>query len=94
MPPVLKTWRCPAHIDDILIEVPSLAPAHRFRKVKASQTISPAISRGVRNNGYIEVDWDGFESEEADHSGWTDVSSFGRTYKLPAKGVILDFIEQ
>ncbi|KAG5996925.1 hypothetical protein E4U54_002468 [Claviceps lovelessii] len=94
VPPVLKTWRCPAHIDDILIEVPSLAPAHRFRKVKASQTISPAISRGVRNNGYIEVDWDGFESEEADHSGWTDVSSFGRTYKLPAKGVILDFIEQ
>ncbi|KAG6004233.1 hypothetical protein E4U21_001291 [Claviceps maximensis] len=94
VPPVLKTWRCPAHVDEILIEVPALAPAHRFRKLKASQTISPAISRGVRNNGHIEIDWDGAEAEESDRSGWTDVSSFGRTYKLPAKGLILDFIEQ
>lgn len=93
VPPVLKTWRCPSHVDDVLIEVPGLAPAHRFRKLKAGQTLSPALSRGLKNNGHIEIDWDG-EPEEPDRSGWTDVRSFGRIYKLPARGVVLDFIEQ
>ncbi|KAG6257778.1 hypothetical protein E4U23_000020 [Claviceps purpurea] len=91
--PVPKTWRCPAHVDDILIEMPALAPAHRFRKVRASQAITPAISRGLKNNGHIEIEWDE-ESEEENRSGWNDVSSFGRTYKLSEKGLILDFIEQ
>ncbi|GJN77519.1 hypothetical protein PLIIFM63780_001010 [Purpureocillium lilacinum] len=93
VPPVLKTWRCPAHVDDILIEVPSLAPAHRFRKVKAAQAIAPALSRGLKNNGHIEIEWSE-EADDADDSGWPDAQSFGRTYKLPAKGVVLDFIEQ
>ncbi|POR37916.1 Uncharacterized protein TPAR_01884 [Tolypocladium paradoxum] len=93
VPPVLKTWRCPAHVDDVLIEVPSLAPAHRFRKVKGSQAITPVVSRGLKNNGHIEIDWND-EPEEADDSGWPDPQSFGRTFKLSAKGVVLDFIEQ
>lgn len=93
VPPVLKTWRCPSHVDDVLVEVPGLAPAHRFRRLKAGQTLSPALSRGLKNNGHIEIDWDG-EPEEAERSGWTDVRSFGRIYKLPARGVVLDFIEQ
>ncbi|KAI9166856.1 hypothetical protein HJFPF1_02971 [Paramyrothecium foliicola] len=93
VPPVLKTWRCPAHVDDVLIEVPSLAPAHRFRKIKGSQIIAPALARGVRNNGHIEVDWSD-EPEPQNESGWPDPQSFGRTYKLPAQGIVLDFIEQ
>lgn len=94
VPPVLKTWRCPAHVDDVLIEIPRLAPAHRFRKVKGNnQTITPAISRGIKNNGHIEIDWQD-EPDESDLSGWPEFRSFGRTYKIPAKGVVLDFIEQ
>lgn len=93
MPPVLKTWRCPAHVDDVLAEAPGLAPAHRFRRLKGSQAIAPAISRGLRNNGHIDIDWSD-ELIEPDHSGWPDPPSFGRNYKLPAKGVVLDFIEQ
>ncbi|KAH6610347.1 hypothetical protein Trco_000367 [Trichoderma cornu-damae] len=93
MPPVLKTWRCPAHVDDVLGEVPALAPAHRFRKVKGGQIITPAFSRGIRNNGHIELDW-ADEPEESEKSGWRDADSFGKTYRLQAKGVILDFIEQ
>ncbi|EGR52282.1 uncharacterized protein TRIREDRAFT_21215 [Trichoderma reesei QM6a] len=93
MPPVLKTWRCPAHVDDVLGEVPPLAPAHRFRKLKGGQVITPAFSRGLKNNGHIELDW-ADEPEEKDKSGWRDPDSFGRTYRLQAKGVILDFIEQ
>ncbi|UKZ54927.1 hypothetical protein TrVGV298_008741 [Trichoderma virens] len=93
MPPVLKTWRCPAHVDDVLGDVPPLAPAHRFRRVKGGQIITPALSRGIRNNGHIELDW-ADEPEESDKSGWRDPDSFGKTYRLQAKGVVLDFIEQ
>ncbi|PTB43233.1 hypothetical protein M441DRAFT_135381 [Trichoderma asperellum CBS 433.97] len=93
MPPVLKTWRCPAHVDDVLGDVPPLAPAHRFRKLKGGQVISPAFSRGNNNNGHIELDW-GDELEEPEKSGWRDPDSFGKTYRLQAKGVVLDFIEQ
>ncbi|PNP47636.1 hypothetical protein TGAMA5MH_01459 [Trichoderma gamsii] len=93
MPPVLKTWRCPAHVDDVLGDVPPLAPAHRFRKLKGGQAISPVFSRGNNNNGHIELDW-GDEPEEPEKSGWRDPDSFGKTYRLQAKGVVLDFIEQ
>lgn len=93
IPPPLKTWRCPAHADDTLLEAPPLAPAHRFRKIKNADSITPVIGRGLKNNGHIEVDW-ADEMETMDNSGWRDSASFGRTYKIPAKGVILDFIEQ
>lgn len=93
IPPVLKTWRCPAHVDDVLSEAPPLAPAHRFRKIKGSSPIVPAITRGIKNNGHIQIDWPD-EPEDASASGWPDAQSFGRTYKLPAKSVVLDFIEQ
>lgn len=93
VPPVLKNWRCPVHVDEILTQAPPLAPAHRFRKVKGSQAITPALPRGIRNNGHIEVDWSD-DTEIRDDSGWPDSASFGREYKLPAKSIVLDFIEQ
>ncbi|KAF4996880.1 hypothetical protein FGRMN_4201 [Fusarium graminum] len=95
VPPVLKTWRCPLHPDETMAEVRPLAPAHRFRKIKGAPIIVPALPRGTKNNGHIEVDWsDEPESEPANNSGWPDPDSFGRAYKLPAKGIVLDFIEQ
>ncbi|KAF4335117.1 essential subunit of the histone deacetylase rpd3s complex [Fusarium beomiforme] len=93
VPPVLKNWRCPLHPEEIMAEVRSLAPAHRFRKIKGAQTIVPALSRGIKNNGHIEIDWED-EPEPVNNSGWPDPDSFGRAYKLPAKGIVLDFIEQ
>lgn len=94
VPPALKTWRCPAHVDEVLIEVPKLAPAHRHRKVKGSPPIIPALSRGLKNNGHIEVDWTDDQDEASDDAGWPEPETFGRTHRLPAKGVVLDFIEQ
>ncbi|KAM0434421.1 hypothetical protein ACHAPT_003517 [Fusarium lateritium] len=99
VPPVLKNWRCPLHADETMAEARSLAPAHRFRKIKGAQTITPLFSRGLKNNGYIEVDWSDEtesepESKPANDSGWPDPDSFGRAYKLPAQGIVLDFIEQ
>ncbi|KAK7404182.1 hypothetical protein QQX98_010024 [Neonectria punicea] len=93
VPPVPKTWRCPTHVDDVLIEAPPLGPAHRFRKIKGGQPITPAFSRGIKNNGHIEVDWSD-EPEPSNDSGWPDPDSFGRAYKLQPTGIVLDFIEQ
>ncbi|KAH6963846.1 hypothetical protein DER45DRAFT_126257 [Fusarium avenaceum] len=95
VPPVLKNWRCPLHPDEIMAEVRPLAPAHRFRKIKGAPIIVPSLPRSIKNNGHIEVDWsDEPEPEPANKSGWPDPDSFGRAYKLPAKGIVLDFIEQ
>ncbi|WZH44814.1 uncharacterized protein QYS62_005842 [Fusarium acuminatum] len=95
VPPVLKNWRCPLHPDEIMTEVRPLAPAHRFRKIKGAPIIVPSLPRSVKNNGHIEVDWsDEPEPVPANKSGWPDPDSFGRAYKLPAKGIVLDFIEQ
>ena len=93
VPPVLKTWRCPAHVDDVLSEAPPMAPAHKFRKVKNAQVITPVFTRGMKNNGHIEIDWSD-EPESLKEAGWPDPQSFGRTYKISSGGVILDFIEQ
>ncbi|PHH82443.1 hypothetical protein CDD82_5941 [Ophiocordyceps australis] len=96
IPPPLKSWRCPAHADHVLLQAPALAPAHRFRKVKGSQPITPALSRGLKNNGHIEIEWsEPAESPHApDKSAWPDANSFGRSYKLQAKPLVLDFIQQ
>lgn len=90
-PPVLRTWKCPCHIEEVLSKVPgTLGPAHRFRKIKNASVIKPAFSRGFINNGYIEVDLDGSEDE----SGWKNVQTYGRTVRLPEKGIKLDFLSR
>ena len=55
--PNRKTWQCPAHVADVTAEGHPLAPAHRFRKLKNAQVITPALGRGLKNNGQIELDW-------------------------------------
>lgn len=92
-PPVVRTWRCPAHVDDLLEKVPgSLGPAHKFRKIKGVPDIEPAFRRGNINNGYIDVIDDLDDSE--DESGLKEFTSFGQKYRLPAKGIQLDFISK
>lgn len=93
VPPLLKTWKCPAHVDDVLADAPALAPAHKYRRVKNAQVIAPIFTRGMKNNGHIEIDWSD-EPEPLKGAGWPDPRSFGRTYKVSANGVVLDFIEQ
>ncbi|KFY43036.1 hypothetical protein V494_02126, partial [Pseudogymnoascus sp. VKM F-4513 (FW-928)] len=59
-PPTISStrpWKCPCHIDDLLDIVPgALGPAHRFRRVKGRQAIKPALRRGIRNDGHVEVE--------------------------------------
>ncbi|KAK3357683.1 hypothetical protein B0T25DRAFT_589902 [Lasiosphaeria hispida] len=90
-PPVLRTWKCPCHVDDLLAKIPgTLGPAHRFRKIKGAPPIKPAFPRGYVNNGWIDVELDNSEDE----SGWKDVETYGRTVRLPEKGIKLDFLSR
>ncbi|KAI6391118.1 hypothetical protein MCOR23_009140 [Pyricularia oryzae] len=87
-PPVLRTWRCPAHIDDLLMRLPgTLAPAHKRRRIKGASAFRPAYSRGLRNNGYIEVD----DGEYDDVPPRPDL--IGADSRLPAQGVVQDFVD-
>ena len=88
--PVPRTFRCPAHVDDLLAKIPgSLGPAHRFRKIKGAPAIKPSYSRGLINNGWIDID-----GESEDESGWKEVETFGKTYRLPSQGIKLDFLSR
>ncbi|KAL1835937.1 hypothetical protein VTJ49DRAFT_5855 [Mycothermus thermophilus] len=90
-PPVLRTWKCPLHTDDLLSKLPAqLAPAHRFRKVKDAPVIRPIFTRGYANNGFIDIDFD----DDTEGSGWRDIESFGRTVRLSEKGIKLDFLSR
>ncbi len=84
-----RTWRCPAHVDDLLALVPGTA--HKWRYIRGAPAIKSAYSRGSVNNGHIEVHYD-LESE--DESGWNDPKSFGRVQRVSAKGIMLDFLAQ
>ncbi len=84
-----RTWWCPAHVDDLLVLV--AGPAHKWRRIKGAPVIKPAFSRGSVNNGHIEVDYD---LDSQDESGWNDPKSFGRTQRVSAKSIVLDFVSQ
>ncbi|KAI9641532.1 hypothetical protein NHQ30_010344 [Ciborinia camelliae] len=93
-PPPGRSWRCPAHVDDLLEKVPgSLGPAHRFRKIKGASLIKPVLARGVRNNGHIEIENTASEDEDQG-SGFYEQREYGHVYKLPEEGIKLDFISR
>ncbi|KAH9210761.1 hypothetical protein DL95DRAFT_465518 [Leptodontidium sp. 2 PMI_412] len=88
-----RQWRCPAHVDDLLAILPAtLAPAHRFRKIKGASVIKPAVTRGLKNNGHIEIENDPSEDEE--EQGFYELREFGHVYKLPEISIKLDFISR
>lgn len=79
-------------MDDLLLKVPeALGPAHRFRRIKGASVITPAISRGLRNNGHIEIE---FAPSEDEDEGFFEQKEFGHVYKLPEEGIKLDFISK
>ncbi|KAI9742626.1 MAG: hypothetical protein M1818_003767 [Claussenomyces sp. TS43310] len=93
-PPPGRMWRCPCHADDLLLKVPgALGPAHRFRRIKGASVIKPAISRGLRNNGHIEIEFAPSDSDD-DDEGFFEQKEFGHVYKLPEEGIKLDFISK
>lgn len=63
----------------------SLAPAHKLRKIKGAPIIDQSYGRGLTNNGNIEIE----EDSDDDDAQW---QNFGRVYRVPERGIKLDFI--
>jgi hypothetical protein len=90
------------HSEDTDTEEPVFVP-RKVRKPKNPVVVEPAFSRGIRNNGLIEVindpdyetDGEGnyvsrLEREELDES----IDQNGKVFRVPEKGIILDFVDK
>jgi hypothetical protein len=87
VPPVLRNWKCPAHVDDVLSHIPAaLGPAHKYRRLKGAKDIEPIFSTGNVNNGYINVVLD------EPPRGWNEPQTFGMVYRLKESGIERDFL--
>ncbi len=89
-PAPARTWRCPAHVDDLLALL--TGPAHKWRRIKGAPVIKSSFRRGLPNHGPIDVTYN--LDNQADESGWNDYTTFGRTQRVSAKGIIRDFLSR
>jgi hypothetical protein len=96
---------CPNHIDQELkalsassrpistsgaLEGPSRT--YKVRRPKKAKVIDTLLSRGFVNNGLIEIDNE--LSDEEDSGEFYEQQDFGHIYRLPEKGIKLDFIDK
>lgn len=92
------TWMCPIHVEHELraIDLSIRAVGHpdpagklfKLRKPKNARVIEPAITRGLRNDGLIDIINDPSD-EEADI-----IYQSPAIYRLTEKGIKLDFIDK
>lgn len=93
-----NTWMCPNHIDHDLRHLDPIEQTgvrhegtgrtHRVRRPRKPTIIDTSLRRGFRNNGLIDV-----ASDSSDDSGFEeDEDPFGAVYRIPARGIKLDFI--
>ncbi|KAK7515879.1 uncharacterized protein IWZ02DRAFT_44163 [Phyllosticta citriasiana] len=89
-----NAWVCPRHIEHdlrfIQIDVSGHKRDIRVRKPKNPKVTDVNLRRGFKNNGLVEV-FDETESE-SDFSEYDDPEEEGVVYRLPSKGIKLDFI--
>lgn len=78
-PPPSRKWQCPAHLDRHFV-------MRRPRNAKVQDT---NLRRGHKNNGIIEI----INEEDEEDAGFRDESRGGVIYRLPERGIKLDFLE-
>lgn len=65
-----------------------------LRRPKNSKIVDTSLNRGFINNGVIEVQEDDSDSDDSDFYDQEDgVEEEATIYRLPAKGIKLDFID-
>jgi hypothetical protein len=103
-------WRCPRHIehdlrsglllqndlnddvemgDDTFNRVP-----RKIRKRKNPDVVEPTFSRGMRNNGLIDIinDPDDDTDGEGNYTGFEFKDVNSKVYRVPERGLITDFL--
>ncbi|KAL1640107.1 hypothetical protein SLS58_007221 [Diplodia intermedia] len=93
-----NVWKCPRHTDrDLRAIEPTVSSAlnsrriFRIRKPRDPNIVNVNMRRGFRNNGVIEVAEDSSDSEKEFES---NDDEDGVVYRLPSKGIKLDFISK
>ena len=92
LPPLTKKWMCPLHASHAYRRM--RRPKHKMRLVDVS------LPRGFKTWGDIEIENDEESEEEREghkilEDGFeSDFSIDGTTYRLPEKGIKLDFLEK
>lgn len=95
----IRDWLCPLHADHVLrqMEVPRLADRQfqrerrvHMRRPRAAKVIDTALSRDFINDGVIEIANDSSDDE----SEFEEIDVAGVVYRLPEKGIKLDFIDR
>jgi hypothetical protein len=91
------SWRCPLHAEHDLANLgrTEAAPGDlgrmpRLRKPKAGILYDVNMTRGFRNNGIVEIE---LEKEEAE-AEIRELEMQGKVYRIPERGVKLDFIDR
>ena len=91
-------WMCPLHADHELrhVDTSLLAPRRtiHLRKPKNAKLVDTALQRGFRNNGLIEIADESSEDEEFREEYGRTRQDHNVIYRLPRKGVKLDFISK
>lgn len=93
------SWMCPNHVDAELKALDSSvktsrrvdtgdAKTHKIRRPKNARIVDTALRRGFINNGLIEI-----ENEASDDDKMED-EGVGIIYRVPEKGIKLDFIDR
>lgn len=91
---------CPNHIDRELSalssavkmspdEQPGDVKTRKVRRPKNARIVDTALRRGFKNNGLIEI-----LNDPSDEEDETEREEMGIVYRLPEKGVKLDFIDR
>ena len=97
-----NSWMCPNHIDQELQALDSSARnsakaqssdgrTHKVRRPKNARIVDTALRRGFVNNGLVEIENEPTDDEEEEEA---EKESFGVVYRIPERGVKLDFIDR
>ncbi|EME42272.1 hypothetical protein DOTSEDRAFT_73191 [Dothistroma septosporum NZE10] len=92
-------WMCPLHADQELrrVDTALLNRHHRrtvhLRKPRVPKVQETALSRGSVNNGIIDVAEDASDESDSEFYEEGDEAE-GTIMKLPARGIMLDFIDK
>ena len=95
------SWMCPNHIDAELLAISTETKAiaetqaggarmHKIRRPKNARIVDTALRRGFRNNGIIEIENEPTDDDEEE----MEREEFGVVYRLPERGIKLDFIDR
>lgn len=95
----IRDWICPLHVEHVLreMQVPRLADRQlqgdrrvHLRKPRGAKVVDTSLNRGFINNGVIEIAPDESDTD----SEFYDEEVAGVVFRLPEKGIKLDFIDK